>query len=244
MARTILPASVENRLKGQADVWRRMALHRESEKSSRRTAPFITISRQYGCSAFDLGQALAQRLRSLYPHWEYTVYDRRILEVLAERENISADMVASMSEGSRSVVTHWVDDLIGAKPADVTVFRRLASTMCSIAALGASILVGRGGSVITRGIPGGLHIRLIAPLAWRVARLQQTDHEAEATPSFVEQADRGREQFVERFLHADANDPQLYHLTLNNQRLSLEEQAEAVTALVQQRVNGGIVHVS
>lgn len=244
MARTILPASVEHRLKAQADAWHRLAQRREAEKQSVRTAPFITISRQYGCSAFDLGHSLAQRLQRLFPHRDYHVYDRRTLEVLAERDKVSADMMASLPEARRDAVSQWIDGLVASRTDDIATFRQLVTTMCAIAALGGAIIVGRGGSVITRGVPGGLHVRLIAPQAWRVARLQQTDGEAEATPSFVEHADEERERFLDERLGADARDPQLYHLTLNNQLLSTEEQAGAITAMVRQRVDAGIVQVS
>lgn len=201
-----------------------------------RPAPFVTISRQYGCAAYTLAQRLAQRLDREFPHWEFTVYDRKLLEVIAEREPLTADLVRDLSRRTRGMVSDWLDDLSG-KPAEFAVVRHLVRAMCATAALGQTILVGRGGAVITRKLPRGVHVRLIAPLEWRLQRLQRDpDHAAQATADAIRRADREREEYVRRYLGADVADPELYHLILNAQLVTQQEQVEAIAALVREKV--------
>jgi cytidylate kinase len=113
------------------------------------------------------------------------------------------------------------------------VFHSLARTLCTIASLGQAILVGRGGFAITRKIPDGIHVRLIASIEWRIENLRGYPGRAhEANTRFVKQADRERESFVGKYLGVDPGDPGLYHLVLNNEMLTVDEQAELIAGLV------------
>ena len=236
MAKTILPAGVESRLKAQREIWHRLALRDEGEKQAMKPAPFVTISRQYGCMAYALAERLAQRLNAEFPKWDFSIYDRETLEVMAEHETITADVMSSFSERTRGVVEDLVGELIAKRPPETRVFRHLARTLCSIAALGQAILVGRGGAAITRKIPTGIHVRLVAPIDWRVENMRNyPDRAAEASMAMVRRADRERESFVRKYLGVDINDPGLYHLILNNQLLTMEEKAEVIVKLVQER---------
>jgi cytidylate kinase len=236
MARTLLLPGVENRLRAQVELHRRLAQLDEERERTPQAGPFITISRQYGCMAYALAERLAQRLGVEFPEWNFTIYDRKILEVLAQRKSFTADLIDSLSARTRGVIEDWADFLIAGRPSEVQVVRHLVRTLCSVAALGEAILIGRGGAVITRKLAAGIHVRLIAPLEWRIARLRENpERAAEANAEFVKRADRERERFTRKYLGADGSDPELYHLILNNQYLSMEEQVEVITALVREK---------
>ena len=236
MAKTILPASVESRLKGQEELWHRLAVRDEGEKQVTKPAPFVTISRQYGCMAYALAERLAERLNAEFPEWDFSIYDREALEGMTEHETIAADVMSNFSERTRGVVDDLVGELIAKRPPETRVFRHLARTLCSVAALGQAILVGRGGAAITRKIPTGIHVRLVAPIDWRVENMRNyPDRAAQASVAMVKQADRERESFVQKYLGVNVNDPGLYHLILNNQLLTMEEKVEVIVKLVQER---------
>jgi hypothetical protein len=234
MAKSLLPAGVENRLKAQVEYRHRLAKRDAGEKEVAQPAPFITISRQFGCNAYALAERLAQRLNAEFPGWDCTIYDRKLLEVLAESEAITADIINSLSERTRGLIADWVDHIVAGKPPETQVFRHLARTFCSIAALGQAILIGRGGAAITRRIPTGIHVRLTAPIEWRIDNLKQNpDRTSDTSMETVKQADKERESFVRKYLGVDAHDPELYHLILNNQLLTMKEQVEIIVTLVQ-----------
>lgn len=236
MATTLLPAGVEKRLKTQAETWHRLARRAERDKEKTPAAPFITLSRQYGCAAYVLAEHLARRLNSRFPQWDFTVYDHKLLEIVEENRQVKADLVDSLSRHSRSLMEEWLEFLFAARPTEIQLFHHLAKTLCSVASLGEAIIVGRGSAVITRRLPAGLHVRLIAPLAWRIENLRRDPERAHlADEATVRRADREREDFVRRYLGTDIADPELYHLTLNNQLLSVEEQVETIVGLVETR---------
>jgi len=92
MAKAFLPVGVETRLKAQREIWHRLAMSDEKEKQATQSVPFVTISRQYGCMAYALADGLAQRLDAEFPEWNFTIYDRKTLEMMAENESIKADV--------------------------------------------------------------------------------------------------------------------------------------------------------
>ena len=135
MTTSFLPASVEMRLKAQREIWHRLAMSDEREKQAVQPASFVTISRQYGCMAYGLADCLAQRLNAEFPEWKFTIYDRKLLKVMADDERCTADVINSLSERTRGVIEDWVGPLLAGRPPEIRVFHRLAKTLCSIAAL-------------------------------------------------------------------------------------------------------------
>lgn len=90
----------------------------------------------------------------------------------------------------------------------------LLQVLAGLSKAGHCVVVGRGAPHL---LPADrtLAVRVVAPRAWRVARVQQqrgvTAAEAER---WVTEHDREREAFV-RGHHADPTDPTLYHLLIN-----------------------------
>lgn len=229
MARTHLPPSIQRRMQAQQEVLERLASYEEPAGAA--PAPFVTISRQYGCGAFAIAERLADRLNRDGPGWRFSVIDPKALE--ASETEIGERIIEGLSERTRSTIEDWIGQLVARRPPEVRVFSHLARSLCSIAARGETILIGRGGAAITRRLTNGVHIRLVAPLAWRISHLKQLpDRAHEAIPSFIRQADRERESFVRKYLGVDINDPDLYDLTLNARRVSEDEQVDLIVRLV------------
>lgn len=232
MKTAFLTTGAETRLRAQQEILRNLTKDYEEEKRAIKTVPFVTLSRQYGCMAYELAESLANRLNMEKPEWHFTVYDRDITTQLAEQEMIETDVINRLSERKRGAIEDWADSMIGGKPPEIQVFYRLARMLCSIASLGHAILIGRGGSAITRKIPGGIHIRLIAPVDWRIENLKKDPERAsEANRAFIKQADLERENFVRKYLGIDANDPELYHLIINTQKLTMDDQVDMIVRL-------------
>ena len=200
------------------------------------TLPFITISRQFGCVAYELAERLAARLNADKPIKPWEVYDRKLLEELTVRESITPDRVREMAKRTRSVLDDIFMESIAGAPAEIDVFKRLMRTMLDIAADGHAVIVGRGAGIATKHLPGGVHVRLIAPLEWRLENLKKSpDRRQEATMRNLKRIDLEREKFIRQYLNAYINDPLQYQIVLNCERLTMEEQLESVVALVRLR---------
>jgi cytidylate kinase len=92
------------------------------------------------------------------------------------------------------------------------------------------VFVGRGAQFM---LPRdrGLAVRLVAPERFRVERIMRLEGRSAADArQRVEQLDRGRAEFVERFFHHAVADPHLYDLVINTERWGMEGAAEQIAA--------------
>jgi len=94
---------------------------------------------------------------------------------------------------------------------------------------GECIVIGRGGSVIFKGLPNLLSVKLVAPVAARVQRtMAQYGVDERHALQIVEQSDHDRAGFQKYFFAMDWNDPREYDLTLNTTRLDAKAAAFAI----------------
>jgi hypothetical protein len=212
-----------------------------------RPCPFVTISRQCGAGSTQLALHLAQQLNaaadasgdndSIWRTW-----DRELVEKVASHYHFSEGIVAEFAERSRS----WLDDLLlglqtggGARDADeLRIFHRVGATIRALAQAGHAIIVGRGGWFLTRDMPAGVHVRLVAPLPWRIAArartLNCTSHEAAAS---IARTDHARESFYARYGPPGGPKPEYFTVTLNAASASPDTLARCIAGLVGNTLN-------
>lgn len=91
------------------------------------------------------------------------------------------------------------------------------------------VLVGRGAPYVLRPLRHALRVRITAPEPLRARRLEsQQGLTAEAARHLVHQSDHERGSRVRFFYHLDWNDSLVYDLTLNTERLDVEEGARVI----------------
>ena len=225
-----LPARVEQRIDAQITLAQR--LKSTPMAAAHAPAPFITIARQYGCEAM----ALAEELASKMPGGPWPVYNRQILDKIVEETHSTDRIFNALDVHVRSGIEEFFESLLGRSPSDLRMLHHLVRTVRALATLGHCLLVGRGAAVLTSGLPGGLHIRLVAPHAWREQNLiQRFGWSKEQTHAVLQEEEHGRRNFFRKYLGQDANNPELYDLMLNAARLSRDEQVAAIVSLFRVR---------
>lgn len=146
-------------------------------QSRHQPTPFITIARQAGSGAWTLAQRLAQRLNETNPgDRPWAAYDRELVQTIASDLKLSASLIEAVDQTNHNWLTTLVDGLTFHGPTELKIFNRMAATIYGLAQAGRSIIVGRGGVFITRNLPGGIHVYLIAPEEYRVQRMAQQWH--------------------------------------------------------------------
>jgi cytidylate kinase len=95
------------------------------------------------------------------------------------------------------------------------------------------VIVGRAGQVILRGRPDILHVKIIAPLALRAQRIaRQQNIPIAAARAQVEASDRTRRNYLRRYYNARWDDPELYDLIINTERLTPTASADLICLAV------------
>src|SRR5512146_3549853 len=181
----------------------------------------ITISRQYGSLGNIIANALGQRLG-------YRVVMRELINQ------------AARAAGAPEVALAVIDELglLGLAPSEQdyqAYIQAVKSVMLELADQGNVIIAGRGGQVVLAGRPDTLHVRTVAPVELRVARIaERYAISLAAARAQVRASDRQRRLFLKRFYNIDGDDPQLYDLVINTARMDAETACSLICAALQQ----------
>ncbi|TVR70538.1 MAG: BON domain-containing protein [Spirochaetaceae bacterium] len=112
-------------------------------------------------------------------------------------------------------------------------FHCLKASILEIAQGGNSIIVGRGAPVLLAGVPGVLHLRIVAPLETRIHRVMEAHSCGEADARrLIRESDHNRAGFYRYFFDSDWDSHDLYDLILNTGYLKTRHALEIVRSLL------------
>jgi len=205
-----------------------------------RIHPFVTISRQAGAGGLQLAETMLdvfgrQAETELFAGWQ--VYDRHLCEIVAEdpRYAESLDSLLELDDSPRSGLFHAV---LGPTTHHALLMDRVFLVVHTLAAMGKSIIVGRGGSAVARAMPQGVSLRLVAPEESRVELIRKMYNLNERKArQLVHKRDADRARLLKDHFGVDIADPAEYDVTWNTDRTSLGEIADAVVGLVRNRAS-------
>lgn len=198
----------------------------------------VTLSRQTGSGALLVAERLAQLLQGLIPTegCVWTVFDRNLVEKVLEDHRLPKQLAQFMPEDRVSQFSDMVQELLGLHPPSWTLVSQTTETILKLAELGNVILVGRGAHVITGKLNHVFHVRLIGSLEKRAQRVEGCLRlDRQAALAFIEREDRGRERYLRIHFQANIDDPLLYHLIINTDRLTCDEAAQVIADAVLRR---------
>ena len=94
---------------------------------------------------------------------------------------------------------------------------------------GNAVIIGRGANHILADAANTLHVGLLAPMEIRVQTLIDREHfEREEAEIHVEELERAREDFVQKFWKVHPNEASHYHMVLNMGKMSPKTAAEVI----------------
>ena len=116
---------------------------------------------------------------------------------------------------------------------DKTFIDATTKVVKDIHAKGNAVIIGRGANQILADATNTLHVGLIAPMSVRVETLMAREHfEREEAEIHVEELERAREDFVQKFWKVHPNEAKHYHMMLNMGRMSPKIAAEVIAHAV------------
>ena len=187
--------------------------------------PVITVSRLTGSGGAEIGQRLAERLGASY-------LNTQIIQEVAHRLGISEATASEYNERAEAFIERLARVLWHSNPALAPIstpasglpFESTTQAFVEVtrelireaARTGNAVIFGHGAQFILAKQPGVLHVRFIAPLAFRVERVMQREaiSRAEAERR-VREEDQRRANGIRQFYQADWHAPYPFHLILN-----------------------------
>ena len=202
--------------------------------------PFVTISRQAGAGGHLLAYVIMTDFlkyaaaNDLFGGWH--VFDKEITEILAQDPILRDSMATIRDAHFKSEARNFLESLFAGRDAPYLATKKSFEIVYLLAAIGKTIIVGRGACCVARRLPLGIHIRLVAPEAtrikWIVRRFKISEDDARTA---MLREDRDRQRMFTTFFNRDIDDPLLYDAVWNTASVDLHEISESVITMLRRR---------
>jgi cytidylate kinase len=207
---------------------------KKQDKDFGEPGPVVTISRDFGCSgkflADKLGHRLNQEKKGDPKKGSWRVVSKEILEESAKELELHPSQVEYVFKYEKRTA---IDEILGALSSkyyksDRKIRNTIKKVIYTIGIEGNSVILGRCGAVITRGLPRSLHVRLIAPIEWRTEvvkkRFNLSNKDAR---EYILDIDKKRAQLRNSLAGTEVDDT-FYDLIFNAQRFQFDEMVEVI----------------
>jgi cytidylate kinase len=169
---------------------------------------FITFSRKMGTNGTEIARQVANKLG-------YQFYDTEAIENAA-REMGFLENIKEIDEKTPSLFQR----LFSHKPA--IELDRLNSIVYELAKKGNAVFLGRGSHILLKSFSCALHIRVTASIERRVQNLIGRGFTREGALKAIERSDHERGAFIKFAFGVDWENPGLYDVILNTDKLSVQ----------------------
>lgn len=207
----------------------------------RSTGPFISISRDFGCLANPIAKKVAKALNEKYRaagiQQEWKWLNKQVLHESAKALNISPSKIKYIFQSQRKGV---MDDIVSALStryykSDKKIRNTIIEVIRSIARTGDVIIVGRGGVAFGQDNPRSLHIKLTAPIEWRIDKIQKNylKSDSEALRHLLD-VDQERKYLIDSFLGYET-DLSIFDLVFNRSTMQEDEIVSIILNIIETR---------
>ncbi len=182
----------------------------------------ITISRQLGSLSTEIARGVAEKM-----NYEY-VDKEKIGKILADF-GFGAPELEKFDEKKPPF---W-DSLSIQR---TKFLHSIQAAIYDFARKGQVVIVGRGGQVLLKNVPGTLHIRIFAPFDLRLKRLVESERiDEKHAVRTLQQSDHDAAGYMLSFFNAALNDATLYDLLINTEKLSPATAIQMIIVSLQSR---------
>ena len=210
----------------------------------------VTISRQVGSGSRQIATEVANLLG-------FRFFDKRLMIQVATEVGLSENEVVDFSEehykaggflerlfGYQSHVVARVStrqrDNTGAETLSAQSLNEaycidlIRTTIRAAYKQDNVVILGRGSQAILQDMPNVFHVRVVAPLDVRVRRIQTEDKglSTQKARDWAVAQDQKTAQYLKRFFGIRWDDPMLYHLVINTDKLKPQSAAEFIAQAV------------
>lgn len=199
--------------------------------------PVITISREVGCNGIKLANALASRLNANRMQAEWRVLSKEIFHESAKELDLEPEAVRQTFKKTDRSTFEQILKAFNDKRyiSEEKIIKTVKDVVRTLAIDGFNIIVGRASHIITRDIENAIHIRLTAPMDYRINTIIHNNKltKAEAI-KFIEKVDRERITF-RKALKEEKLLEELFDLTINRASFNDKQATELIEFAINQK---------
>lgn len=200
------------------------------------SGPFITISRQYGCDGYALGDLLVKKLDERADDGKWRVFKKELLKQLAEDTGLAQEVVEKERLSKPSLLKDFFRGMRHRGIPDGYEIRNKITIMVRTAAFeGHAVIIGQGGTAATADLDGGLSVRIEGPKEWRIARVSVREKLTRAgAVARIEEVERHRKHLRKIYEEKNPREP-AFNLMLDNSMFNIDQLADQIIFAMEQK---------
>jgi cytidylate kinase len=197
----------------------------------------ITISRQYGAGGSAVARLVADALG-------WTLVDNEFIQQVAKRAGLPPEEVANREERVLSFVERLSLMMASSAPElfppetgtaedpdEVMVVRMTERLVAELEDEGRAVLVGRAAPAVLGQDCDAVHVKLVAPVAFRLEQAcQRLSLAPKEAREVLKRTDKNRARYHREYYDRDWDDPANYDMVLNTGRLQFDGAAAVIVA--------------
>ncbi len=169
----------------------------------------ITISRQLGSFGDEIAAAVTSRLT-------YDYIDKQLIGEALAGHGLKTDEIEKFDEKKPSI---WQSFSYHSEK----FLHLIKAVVYDFAAKENVVIVGRGGQILLKDLPGALHVRINAPFKTRMRRLmEQKGYDEKNAERIIRRSDHDSSGYIRSFFETDWDDMDLYDLVINTRTISVD----------------------
>ncbi|GAC1398450.1 MAG: cytidylate kinase-like family protein [Ktedonobacteraceae bacterium] len=204
----------------------------------------VTISREYGSGGGEVARHMAQRLG-------WRLVDHEIVVRVAQTLGVSESEAEAHDEHVEGFVSRLLRSMQRVDPnlmSGATVLpvsaeteqseyqKALADVVQAAITDGRTVIVGRGSQALLAERRDVLHVRVVAPLAFRVAYVMQREGlSKDDAQARIQLKDRNRMRYLQSAHNLQSDDPHLYDIVVNSAVLDLDSIASLIITALEEK---------
>lgn len=212
-----------------------------AEPPSKHKGMVITLSRDTGCDAVPVVKAVIKELNAnlkgnLKNHpWRFV--SKEIIEKSAKKLNVKPEVFENLENKKDK---NFIEDIINSfstesYPSDFKIKRTYREVIESVAKTGGVMIVGRAGVAIVEHNRRNLHIKLTAPIDWRVEKMAKEYGFSKAkTLRHIEESDKNRDGLKKYYMGRKAHSTD-YDVTFNLATLTKKEICSSLISMINEK---------
>ena len=216
---------------------KRLSEEKSEKKRDVLEGPVITISREVGCNGLKLARLLSARLNTYKPHAEWRVLSKEVFYESARELNMAPDKIQKTFKHTNKYTFEEILKAFNDRSykSERKIVHTVVDVIYSFAIDGYCIIVGRAGHIIAKSIKNALHLRLVAPLDYRVNNIMHNNGLNKVQSiDFINKVENERMAFRKMISDDDVNSD-LFDLCVNRAMFSDEEVVDIIEYAVNKK---------
>lgn len=203
------------------------------------TGPVITISRLTGCDGREVAAELVAQLNMRFNTNRWKWVDKDIIYHAAHELRTDTHRIETFYQGyGMTDISQMIMAFSGSFVTDSSVKKAIREVVLSIARDGYAVIIGRGGVAITHDMPNALHVRLVAPLYWRVQNvMKKKGMIIEKAEAYTVETDGKRHRLIVDFLDKKPiSMDYLFDVTLNRSSFTIDQISSLIMTMYESKL--------